>query len=129
VPSLKGIVDRVDPLLKDNLLRGMLELLPGQPAAMRQRPMAASAVNPAVAQQEGQQLLAFAAKVVGRRFAGPHQVADRLMRGIQRPDSRQFARPIQSRPRDGVEPVRLDPFARPIRAGATTMQSWPSALT
>jgi hypothetical protein len=68
-----------------------------------------------VAQQEGQQLLAFAAKVVGGRFAPPHQVADRLMRRIRRPDSRQLAGPVQSRQRDRVAPVRLDPFARPFR--------------
>jgi hypothetical protein len=68
---LERIFDRVDPFLKDDLLRGMFELLAGEPAPMRQRPMAASAVNPAVPQQEGEQLLAFAAKVIRRRFAGP----------------------------------------------------------
>jgi hypothetical protein len=62
--SLKSIVDRVDPFLKDDLLRGMLELLAGKPASVRQRPVAAATVNPAVPQQEGKQLLAFAAKVV-----------------------------------------------------------------
>ena len=56
--ALKSILDRVDPFLKDDLLRGMFELLPGKPAPMRQRPMAASAVNPAVPQQRGEQLLA-----------------------------------------------------------------------
>ena len=47
-PALERIFDCVDALLKDDLLRGMIELLMGQPAPMRQRPMAASAVNPAV---------------------------------------------------------------------------------
>jgi hypothetical protein len=37
----------------------MFELLAGQPASMRQRPMAAAAINPAMKQQEGKQLLAF----------------------------------------------------------------------
>jgi hypothetical protein len=51
--TLNRIFDCVDPFLKDDLLRGMLERLTGQPAPMRKRPMAASAVNPAVPQQEG----------------------------------------------------------------------------
>ena len=50
VQALIGISDRVDGLLKDDLLSGMLERLLGKPASMRQRPMAAAAVNPAVAQ-------------------------------------------------------------------------------
>jgi hypothetical protein len=41
--ALKGVVDRVDSLLKDDLLRRVLELLAGKPAPMRQRPMAAAA--------------------------------------------------------------------------------------
>ncbi len=75
----------------------MLELLIGQPAPMRQRPMAAAAVNPAVPQQEGEKLLAFAANVVRRRLAGPHKVAHRLMRRIGRPHSGQFAGAVQPR--------------------------------
>jgi hypothetical protein len=38
--------------LKDDLLRRMFEALLGKPAPMRQRPMTAVAVNPAMAQQE-----------------------------------------------------------------------------
>jgi hypothetical protein len=108
--ALKGVFDRVDGFLKDDLLGGMLELLAGQPAPMRQRPMTASAVDAAVAQEEGKQLLAFAAKVVPRRLARPHKIAHRFMRRIRRPDSGQLAGPVQSRQRDGVAPVRLDPF-------------------
>ena len=55
--ALNRIFDRVDPFLKDDLLRGMFELLAGKPTPMRQRPMAASAVNPTVPQQKGKQLL------------------------------------------------------------------------
>jgi RuvA, C-terminal domain len=47
--ALNRIFDRVDPFLKDDLLRGMFELLAGKPTPMRQRPMAASAVNPCAA--------------------------------------------------------------------------------
>ena len=43
--ALKSIFDRVNAFLKDDLLRGTLELLAGKPAPMRQSPMAASAVN------------------------------------------------------------------------------------
>jgi hypothetical protein len=93
----------------------MLELLAGKPAPVRQRPMTAAAVNPAVPQQEGKQLLAFAAKVVRSRLAGSHKIANRLMRRVRLPDSRQFAGPVQSRQRDRVAPVRLDALAQPFR--------------
>ena len=95
---------------------------------MRQCPMAASAVNPIVSQQEGKQLQAFAAKVVCR-LAGPYKISHRLMRRVRR-RSPSVAGPVQSRQRDRVAPVCLDPLARRfgIEAGATTMQSWPSAL-
>jgi hypothetical protein len=52
VQALIGILDRIDGLLKNDLLSGMLEALLGKPAPMRQRPMTATAVNPAKAQQE-----------------------------------------------------------------------------
>jgi hypothetical protein len=45
-----GILDHVDPLLKDDLLGGMLEGLLGEPAPVRQYPMTAPAVNSAMAQ-------------------------------------------------------------------------------
>jgi hypothetical protein len=129
--ALERIFDRVNALLKDDLLRGMLELLIGQPAPMRQRPMTASALNPAVPQQEGKKLLAFAAKVVPRPLAGPYKIAHRLVRLVRRPNSRQLAGPMQPRQRDRVAPVRFDPLADRfgIRAGVTTMQSWPRAWT
>jgi hypothetical protein len=50
--SLYCILDRVDAFLEDDLLRRMLERLPGEPTPMRQRPMTASAVDPAATQQE-----------------------------------------------------------------------------
>ena len=42
VHALECIFDRINTLLEDDLLRWMLDLLIGQPAPMRQRPMAAS---------------------------------------------------------------------------------------
>jgi hypothetical protein len=84
--ALERIFDRIDPFLKDDLLRGMVELPTGEPAPMRQRPVAAAAVNPAVPEQEGKKLLALAPKIVGRRLAGARQIADRLMSRIGRPD-------------------------------------------
>ena len=121
---MERIFDCVNAFLKDDLLRGMLELLIGQPAPMRQRPMAASAVNPAVPQQEGKQLLAFAAKVVRRRLARPHKIAHRLMRLVWRPYACQLAGPCN---RANVTASRRfvlirSPARFGIRAGATTMQ-------
>ena len=77
--------------------------------------MPAAAVDPAMAQQEGQQLLAFAAQIVGRRLAGADQIANRLMHLVRHPDAGQFAGSMQPRQRDRVPPVRLDPLTRPLR--------------
>ena len=127
--ALERIFDGVDAFLKDDLLRGMLEFLMSQPAPMRQRPMVASAVNPAVPQQKGKQLLAFAAKVVRRRLARPHKVAHRLMR----PSGARTAVNSPARcSRASVTASRRFVLIRSpdrfgIRAGATTMQSWPRA--
>ena len=55
--ALKRIFDRVDPFLKDDLLRGMVELLTGEPTPMRQRPVAATTVNPVVPEEERKKLL------------------------------------------------------------------------
>src|SRR5579863_3133002 len=73
--------------------------------------MAASAVNPALPQQEGKQLLALAPKIVSRRLTGPHKIAHRLMGRVRRPNPCQLPGPMQSR----VAPVRLDALARPFR--------------
>ena len=98
-PALERIFDCVDALLKDDLLRGMIELLMGQPAPMRQRPMAASAVNPAVPQQKGEQVLARPTKIVSRRrLAGADKIAHGLVSGVRRPHARQFAGPMQAAP-------------------------------
>ena len=107
--ALNRIFDRVDPFLKDDLLRGMFELLAGKPAPMRHRPVAASAVNPAVPQQKGEQLLALPTKIVSRGLAGADKIAHGLVRRIGRPHARQFAGPMKPRQRDRIPPVRLDP--------------------
>ena len=112
---LKRIFDRVDAFLKDDLLRGMVELLTGKPAPMRQRPVAASAVDATVPEQEGKKLLALAPEIVSSRLAGPHKIPHRLMSRIGRPDPCQFAGSVQTRQRDRIAPVRLDPLARSFR--------------
>ena len=96
--ALKRIFDRVDPFLKDDLLRAMFELLASQPAPMRQSPMATSGVNSAVTQQEGKQLLAFAAKIVARRLAGSHKIAHRLMSRVGGPELPSVRRPDAAAP-------------------------------
>jgi hypothetical protein len=129
--ALKRSFDRIDPFLKDNLLRGMVELLAGEPAPMRQRPVAAAAVNPAMPEEEREKLLALSPKVVRRGLPGPHKIPDSLMSRIGRPDSRKLSRSIKTRQRNRIPTVRLDPLAARfgISAGATTMQSCPSACT
>jgi hypothetical protein len=93
----------------------MIEFLAGEPASMRQRPVATPAVNPAAPQQEGKQLLTLSPKIVSRRLTGAHKIAHRLMSRIGRPNPRQFAGPMQSRKSDCVAPIRLDPLARSFR--------------
>jgi hypothetical protein len=66
----------------------MVELLAGEPAPMRQRSMAASAVNPAVPQQKGEQLLALPTKIVSCRFAGADKIAHGVVRRIGCPSVR-----------------------------------------
>ena len=116
--ALKRILDRIDPFLKDDLLRSMIELLSGEPAPMRQRPMAAAAVNPAVPEQEGQQLLALPPQIVSRRLTGANKVPDRLVSRVGRPHPCQFAGPMQACQRNRIPPVRLDPLARLVSGSA-----------
>jgi hypothetical protein len=129
--ALETIFDRIDPFLKDDLLRNVIELLTGEPAPMRQRPVAAAAVDPIVPKQEGKKLLALPPKIVSRGLTGANKVPDRLMSRIGRPDPCQFTGAMQTRQRNRIPTVRLDPLARSFRisAGATTMQSCPSACT
>ena len=112
---LKRIFDRVDAFLKDDLLRGMVELLTGKPAPMRKRPVAASAVDAAVPEQEGKKLLALAPEIVSSRLAGPHKIPHRLMSRIGRPDPCQFAGSVQTHQRNRIPTVRLDPLACSLR--------------
>ena len=62
--ALKRIFDRVYPFLKDDLLRGMVELLLREPAPMRQRPVAAATVNSAMPEEERKKLLTLSPKIV-----------------------------------------------------------------
>src|SRR5512134_4061633 len=54
-----GILDRLDGVLEDDLLRRVLELLAGEPTPMGQAPMLAAAEHPTMTKQERQQLLSF----------------------------------------------------------------------
>ncbi len=82
---------------------------------MRQRPVAAAAVNPTVTQQEGKQLLALSPKIVPRQLTGARKVPDRLMGRVGRPHSRKLTRPMKTRQSDRIPTVRLDPLARSFR--------------
>ena len=86
----------------------------GQPAPMRQRPMTAAAVNPAVPKQEGKQLLELAAKVIRRRLAGPHEIARRLVRRVWRMRLTVSVPTRRSRASVTASRVRLHPLARPF---------------
>ena len=92
----------------------MLEGLPGKPTPVRQRPMPA-VVDPATAQQKGEQLLTFAAQVVRAGIPSPDQITNRLVDHVRNPDAGQLSGAMQARQRDRVPPVRLDPLPWPLR--------------
>ena len=129
--ALQRIFDRIDPFLKDDLLRNVIELLTREPAPMRQRPMAAAAVNPTVPQQEGKKLLSLSPKIVSRRLTSARKIPDRLVSRIGRPDPGQFTGTVQTRQRNRIPTFVLirSPARFGISAGATTKQSYPSAFT
>jgi hypothetical protein len=62
---------------------------------MRQRPVAAAAVNPAMPEKKRQKPLALSPKVVSRRLASPHKIPDSLMSRVGRPHSRKLTRPMK----------------------------------
>ena len=129
--ALEIIFDRIDPFLKDDLLRNVIELLTGEPAPMRQRPVAAAAVDPIVPEQEGKKLLALPPKIVSRGLTGANKVPDRFMSRIGRPDPCQL--PARCRRASVTASRRFVLIRSPARfgisAGATTKQSCPSAFT
>lgn len=76
----------------------MLEALAGKPAPVRQCPMTAALVDPAMAQKEGEQLLAFTAQIVACS-PSPNQIADSLM------DDGPAPTPQSARPPDAAAPA------------------------
>jgi hypothetical protein len=64
---------------------------------MRQRPVAAPAVDPAVPEEERKKRLAFAPKIVPRRLPGARKIPDRLMGRVGRPHARKLPRPMKTR--------------------------------
>ena len=82
---------------------------------MRQRPVAAATVNPAVPEEEGKQAADAFAEDRPRRLASARKIAHRLMGRVRHPHSSQFAGPMQTRQRDRIPTVRLDPFTRSFR--------------
>src|SRR5215472_13904049 len=85
-----GILDRVYRVLENNLLCRVIELLLRQPMQMYLGPTFASTVDPPVAQQKRQQLLALAAKILRCRRARPDKIADRFMHRVRHPNRRQI---------------------------------------
>lgn len=59
--------------------------------------MPTSLINAAMAQKEGEQLLAFAPQVVGGGLPSPDQITDGLMDEVRHPNPSQLARPMQPR--------------------------------
>ena len=99
---------------ENNLLCRVIEPLLRQPVQMHLGPMLASTVDPPVAEQKRQQLLALAAKILRCRRARPDNIADRFMHRVRHPNRRQITGAQQSSQCHGVAPVGLDPLARSL---------------
>jgi hypothetical protein len=84
-PSPRGI-DRLNLILKNDLLRWMRELLCCQPASVDFCPILSIREATTVTKQKGQQLSAFYLEISHRRFSGAGQIPYRLMDGIRHPD-------------------------------------------
>jgi hypothetical protein len=67
-----------------------------------------------MAQQKGEQLLAFATQIVRCRLARPDEIAHRLVNRVRHPHPRQLAGPMQPRQRHRIAPVGLDPLSWPL---------------
>ncbi len=102
-------LDRCDAVFQHDMMHGLFELQPGQPAPVHQRPGRAVVVM-AVAQQEAGQLLASLTQRAHRRQTRTHEIADRLMGLIRNPDRGQFTGPMQLGEIDRIPPVGLDPL-------------------
>jgi hypothetical protein len=98
-----------DAILQHDVMHGLLEAQPGEPAPVHQRPGRAVVVM-AVAQQEARQLLASLTQRAHRRQTRTHQIADRLMCRVRHPDRGQFTGPMQLGEVDRIPPVGLDPL-------------------
>jgi hypothetical protein len=116
-----GIIDRIERLLEDDLLRRVREFLLGQPTQMCQGPMLATVEDPAMTKQKRKQLLPLLAKILRGGLARPHQITHRLVH----PNRRQFTSAKQPCQRHRVTPVVLtrSPGFLGISDGATTVQS------
>jgi hypothetical protein len=74
----------------------MVELLTGEPTPMRQRPVPAASVNPAMPEEEGEKLLTLSPKIVSRCLPGARKIPDRLMGRVGRPHCRKLTRPMNA---------------------------------
>src|SRR5262252_1201472 len=77
-------------------------------------PMLASTVDPPVAQQKRQQLLALAAKILRCGRARSDKITDRFVHHVGHPNRRQITGAQQPSQCHGIAPVGLDPLARAL---------------
>ena len=107
-----GIGHRVDIVLKDDLLRRVLEPHRRQPAPVCLGPALLAGIDATVPQQKPLQMLPRLAQNPHRGRPRPNKVAHRLMRRIRHPHRRQLARAVQLRQHHRIAAVRLHPVAR-----------------
>src|ERR1700744_2501667 len=116
------------------MLCRMLEALPSKPPPMSDGPVLAAVEDAAVTEKKSHQLLAFLPQIFCCCLACPRQVANGFMDRIRHPYRGQFAGSMQPCQHHGITASRRLVLTRSpgffgMSDGATTAQSWPSALT
>jgi hypothetical protein len=110
-PSLRSI-DRLNLILKNDLLRWMSELLCCQPAGVHFCPILSIRVATTVTKQKGQQLLAFYLEIAHRRFSSAGQIPYSFMDGIRHPDRAKLSGSQQFDQGHSIAAVGFDAVAR-----------------
>jgi hypothetical protein len=115
IAAILGRPSRFEIVLKDYLMRLLIEGLTGKPGAVPLRPMLAGLIDSAMPQQEGQQLLARPHELHRGIQPCPRQIAHGFVRLIWNPDAGEVAGSMQHRELLGIPAVCLDALARLAR--------------
>src|SRR5512134_1348817 len=104
-----------DQFLQHDLVSRMVKTLLLQPAFMPRPPCRLAGINPSIPQHQRGYRLPLSAKILHGHITSSHQIPQSFVRLAGHPNVGEFSGPEQSRERDGIPPVGLDPLARLAR--------------